>query len=63
MPNVTWYKQRNVTPLTEGNGTAEIRFVVVNREQAGNYTCKADNVAGIAESVVEIVVHCKGIFY
>ena len=63
MSNVAWYKQGNVTPLTEGNGTAEIRFVVVNREQAGNYTCKAENIAGIAESVVEIVVHCKRIFY
>ena len=62
-PNVAWYKQGNVTPLTEGNGTAEIRFAVVNREQAGNYTSKDENVAGIAESVVEIAVHCKRIFY
>ena len=63
MSNVAWYKQGNVTPLTEGNGTAEIQFVIVNQEQAGNYICKAEKVAGIAESVVEIVVHCKRIFY
>ena len=62
-PNVTWYKQGNVKPLTEGDGIAEIKFNAVNRDQAGNYTCKAQNVAGIVESVVEIVVYCEWVFY
>ena len=62
-PSVVWYRQGSETPLTEGNGTAEIKFNAVNREQAGNYTCKAENVAGIVESLVEVVVYCKWIFY
>lgn len=63
MPNVSWYKPGDVMPSAEGVGAAEIQFVAVNREQAGNYTCKAENVAGIVKSIVKIIVYCKRTIY
>ena len=59
IPNVTWYKQGNVTPLTESSSTVGIKFGTVNRGKAENWTCRTQNVAGIVESAVEIVVQCK----
>lgn len=52
IPNITWHKPGNVTPLTEGNSTVEIQFHVVNRGEAGTYICRAENLAGIVEAVV-----------
>ena len=56
-PDVKWI--RNGTVQSSGKKTALLTFSSVNREEDGQYTCRANNSAGNKEKHVTLVVHCK----
>ena len=56
-PDVQWIKNGRVKSY--GKKTAFLTFSSVNRADAGQYTCRANNPAGIDENHVTLVVHCK----
>ena len=56
-PVVTWMV--NDIVKSSGNKTAFLVFNNISRQDAGQYTCKANNQAGEDEHHVTIEVHCK----
>ena len=56
-PDVQWI--RNGTVKTSGVNTASLTFSNINREDGGQYTCRAKNSVGRAENHTTLVVHCK----
>ena len=43
-----------------GEGSAALSFSSVSRSDAGQYMCKANNIAGARETgALSLVVHCK----
>ena len=56
-PDVQWTKNGN--EKNTGNKTVFLTFNSINREDDGQYTCKANNSAGNDEKHVMLVVHCK----
>lgn len=57
VPTVIWEKVKTGERIhTEGN---LLNITNINREQAGEYRCKANNTCGEASTVVDIDVQCK----
>ena len=56
-PDVQWI--RNGRVKSSGKKTALLTFNSVNRADAGQHTCIANNSAGSDAKHVPVVVHCK----
>ena len=56
-PDVKWIRDGNVK--ISKKKTAVLTFSSINRTDDGQYTCRANNLAGSAEDHVTLVVHCK----
>ena len=60
IPTVTWLKEGSGKVHSIGKGSATLSFSSVNRSDAGQYRCKANNTAGTDETgALSLVVHCK----
>ena len=56
-PNVTWTKDGNLTVLYHGE---TYRIANIQREGAGDYTCKAWNEVGEpSNATAAVTIHCK----
>ena len=59
-PTVTWFREGRQKVYKTGEGSAALSFSYVNRNDAGQYRCKANNTAGTDETgALSLVVHCK----
>ena len=59
-PTVTWLKEGTSKVHSTGEGSAALSFSSVNRSDAGQYRCKANNTAGTDETgALSLDVHCK----
>ena len=56
-PDVAWI--RNGVLASSGNKTALLKFNNMNRMDAGQYTCRANNSVEATAIDTTIVVHCK----
>ena len=56
-----WYQwSRGGIPISNDNVSGVLTIPSVNRTDAGNYTCRARNVAGsVTSNHVKLIVHCK----
>ena len=57
LPNVAWI--RNGVLESSGKKVAFLKFYNINRTDAGQYTCQANNSVGVTSVDTTIVVHCK----
>ena len=57
VPDVRWVHNGQV--LSSGTGTAHLFFSKIAKENAGIYTCKANNSAGSTEKQLDVLVKCK----
>ena len=57
LPDVAWI--RNGVLESSGKKAAFLKFDNINRTDAGQYTCRANNSVGVTSSDTTIVVHCK----
>ena len=57
-PDVKWMR-RNGVVKSSGKKSTFLTFNDINRKDAGQYTCRANNSAGNDENHVTVVVHCK----
>ena len=56
-PDVQWIHNGQVK--SSGSTTAYLTFSAINKEDAGIYTCRANNSAGSTEKQLNLVVTCK----
>ena len=62
LPDVAWI--RNGVLESSGNKAAFLKFNNINRTDAGQYTCRANNSVEVTSIDTTVVVHCKYIqFY
>ena len=57
LPDVAWI--RNGVLESSGKKAAFLKFHNINRTDAGQYTCRANNSAEVTSINTSIVVHCK----
>ena len=57
LPDVAWI--RNGELESSGKKTAFLKFDNINRKDAGQYTCRANNSVEVTSIDTTIVVHCK----
>ena len=57
LPDVAWI--RNGVLESSGKKAAFLKFHNINRTDAGQYTCRANNSAEVTSIDTTIVVHCK----
>ena len=57
VPYVSWIHNGRVT--NSGSKTATLNFSSISKADAGSYTCKANNSAGIAQRQLILLVSCK----
>ena len=57
LPDVAWI--RNGVLKSSGNKAAFLKFDNINRTDAGQYICRANNSVEVTSIVTTIVVHCK----
>ena len=57
LPDVAWIK--NGVLESSGKKAASLKFDNINRTDAGNYTCQANNSVKVTSVDTTIVVHCK----
>ena len=57
LPDVAWI--RNGVLASSGNKAALLKFNNMNRMDAGQYTCRANNSVEVTTIDTTIVVHCK----
>ena len=55
--NVKWIHKEQVK--SSGFQSAHLSFSAVRKDDAGAYTCKASNLVGSAEKILNLVVNCK----
>ena len=66
-----WYKGTDTTPLKSGSGSVDNNMLIytidtIEKTDAGNYRCTADNGIGTADNSngnVKVVVQCKLHYY
>ena len=56
-PNVAWI--RNGVLESSGKNAAFLKFNNINRTDAGQYTCQANNSVEVTYTSTTIVVHCE----
>ena len=56
-PDVAWI--RNGVLESSGKKSAFLKFDSINRMDAGQYTCRANNSVEVPSIYTTIVVHCK----
>ena len=57
VPDVSWIHNGRVK--FSGSKTATLNFSSISKTDAGSYTCKANNSAGITEKQLILLVNCK----
>ena len=57
LPDVAWI--RNGVLESSGKKSAFLKFDNINRTDAGQYTCRANNSVEVTSINTTIVVHCK----
>ena len=57
VPDVSWVHDGRV--MISGSKTATLNFSSISKADAGSYTCKANNSAGITEKQLILLVSCK----
>ena len=57
LPDVAWI--RNGVLESSGKKAAFLKFHNINRTDAGQYTCRANNSAEVTSIDTTVVVHCK----
>ena len=57
LPDVAWI--RNGVLESSAEKTAVLKFDNINRADAGQYTCQANNTVKVTSIDTTIVVHCK----
>ena len=57
LPDVAWI--RNGVLKSSGKKAAFIKFNNINRTDAGQYTCRANNSVEVTSIITTIVVYCK----
>ena len=56
-PEVLWIRNGNVKSY--GSGAAHLTINKISKEDAGMYTCRANNSAGIKEKLLNLVINCE----